>query len=126
PRTCNPTNTTRAPLTQQQKKEKKAEAGERREELDAAVNAWFEKALEHADELAERFNKRPRYFLDIFFSSGARMLSQQTKTNPHKVFLHFKSEEARDDGRALGLMKVQQMHQEEYNKMTQEERQEII
>lgn len=62
------TNHKSAPLTTKQKKEKAIQRDEKQAAIDAAVDEWFELTMTKANELAERFDKKPRYFLDIFFS----------------------------------------------------------
>ena len=59
-----------APQPKHQRDEKALERARVQEEIDAAVNEWFDSTKKLATSLAERFNKKPRYFLDIFFSGG--------------------------------------------------------
>ena len=63
-----------APLTTQQKKEKVAQCEENQAAIDAAVDEWFEMTMAKANEIAECFSKKPRYFLNLFFHGGARMV----------------------------------------------------
>lgn len=85
-----------APLTSKQKKEKKIQREENQEAIDAAVDEWFTLTMTKANELAAQFNKKPRYFLDIFFHGGARMVHHHEKVNPHNAFISLKSQELRD------------------------------
>jgi hypothetical protein len=48
-----------------------------------------------AGELAERFNKKPHYFLDIFFQGGARMV-HECSINPWNAFMSKKVGEVND------------------------------
>jgi hypothetical protein len=85
-----------APLTSTQKKEKTAQHEENQAAIDTAVDEWFSSTLTKANELAAQFNKKPRYFLDIFFHGGARMVYHHEKVNPHNAFMSMKAQELRD------------------------------
>lgn len=85
-----------APQTSKQRKEKVAQREENQTAIDAAVNEWFSMTTSKANELATRFNKKPRYFLDIFFHGGARMVHHHEKVNPHNAFMSLKAQELRD------------------------------
>jgi hypothetical protein len=84
------------PLTSTQKKEKAAQREENQTAIDAAVDEWFSFTTAKANELATRFNKKPRFFLDIFFHGGARMIHHHEKVNPHNAFVSLKAQELRD------------------------------
>jgi hypothetical protein len=85
-----------APLTVRQKKEKATQREETQAAMDAAVDEWFDLTMAKANELAERFNKKPRFFLDIFFHGGARMVHHHEKVNAHNAFVSLKAQELRD------------------------------
>jgi hypothetical protein len=94
-----------APLTAKQKKEKAIQRDEKQAAIDAAVDEWFELTMTKANELAERFDKKPRYFLDIFFHGGARMVHHHEKVNAHNAFVSLKAQELRD-GMLLVLLYI--------------------
>ena len=81
------------PLTSKQKTEKRAQREENQTAIDTAVDEWFSSTTAKANELAERFNKKPRYFLDIFFHGGARMVYHHEKVNAHNAFVSLKAQE---------------------------------
>src|SRR6266567_1171592 len=81
------------PLTSKQKKEKTAQREENQAAIDTAVDEWFASTMAKANELAARFNKKPRYFLDIFFHGGAHMVHHHEKVNPHNAFMSMKAQE---------------------------------
>ena len=56
------------PIPSQQHREKLAARQETQRLIDNAVSEWYTYILAKADDLGKRFNKKPRYFLDIFFS----------------------------------------------------------
>ena len=85
-----------APQPKHQRDEKALERARVQEEIDTAVNEWFDSTKKLAINLAERYNKKPRYFLDIFFSGGARMVHHKDKVNPHNAFNSLKAQELRD------------------------------
>ena len=57
---------------------------------------WTKSTLNTASELAHRFDKKERYFLDIFFQGGAHLVRKQTKVNAYNAFKFLKAEELRD------------------------------
>lgn len=85
-----------APLTVKQKKEKATQREETQAAMDVAVDEWFDLTTAKANELAEHFNKKPRFFLDIFFHGGARMVHHHEKVNAHNAFVNLKAQELRD------------------------------
>lgn len=86
----------RAPLTDAQRKERSISSQKRQEEIDEAVRDWKASTLTLASDLARRFNKKQRYFLDLFFQGGVHLVHKQTKVNPHNAFLSMKAQELRD------------------------------
>ena len=84
------------PLTSKQKKEKRVLHEENQAIIDAAIDKWFSSTMAKANELAVQFNKKPCYFLDIFFHGGARMVHHHEKVNPHNAFMSLKAQELRD------------------------------
>ena len=85
-----------APLTSTQKKEKKVQREENQAAIDAAIDEWFTSTMAKVNELAARFNKKPRFFLNIFFHGGARMVHHHEKINPHNAFISLKAQELRE------------------------------
>ena len=65
-------------------------------EISNAIDEWTKSTLNTASELARRFDKKERYFLDIFFQGGAHLIHKQTKVNAYNAFKHLKAEELRD------------------------------
>jgi hypothetical protein len=86
----------RAPLTLAQRKERSTASHKRQGEIDDAVRDWKSTTLTLATDLARRFNKKPRYFLDLFFQGGVHLVHKQMKVNPHNAFLSMKAQELRD------------------------------
>ena len=93
-----------APLTSKQRKEKKVQREENQAAIDAAVDEWFTSTTTKVNELAVRFNKKPRYFFDIFFHGGARMVHHHEKINPHSAFISLKAQEFHDGMYVLYLI----------------------
>lgn len=159
PRSRQPANKTRAPLTTEQKKEKQHDSDKNKTEMDDAlreficyyrcffltcfVEALYANIHEQVQALAERFDKSTRYFLDIVFQGGARMVNQQEKINPYNAFKSEKAAEHREstylfsyetytapqittDGEALKAPELHRLHHEEYLLLTEEERAELV
>ncbi|KAJ7691231.1 hypothetical protein B0H14DRAFT_3531967 [Mycena olivaceomarginata] len=55
-------------------------------EINTAVQRFLDKAFKTATELTDKYDKKPRYFLDLFFQDGAHMVSQQKEVNPYNAF----------------------------------------
>jgi hypothetical protein len=72
----------------------------RQTQINEAVEAWKQSTLKTAADLANRFDKKERYFLDLFFQAGTHLVHQQKKINPHNAYLHMKAEEMRDRKRS--------------------------
>ena len=83
------------PIPAAQRAEKAAERERVQQDIDAAVDEWFTNTNALANTLADKFNKKPRYFLDIFFHGGARMLTHHEKVNPKNAFVAMKAQELR-------------------------------
>ncbi|KAF8874789.1 hypothetical protein BD779DRAFT_1423976, partial [Infundibulicybe gibba] len=123
-----------APTPAPQRKEKAAERQVRQREIDAAVREWFASTLSRADDLAQRFNKKPQHFLDLFFQGGAHMINHRSKTNPFNAFKSAKAKEinaATDYTIATGtgsmnLLEIQDEYQDEYNALSKEEKDQLV
>lgn len=81
------------PIPSQQRKENLAKRQENQQQIDEAVADWYAYTLTKADDLGKRFNKKPRYFLDIFFQGGAKMVTHNNKTNAFNAFKSLKATE---------------------------------
>jgi hypothetical protein len=79
------------PIPSQQRKEKLAACQENQRLIDDVVSEWYTYTLAKADDLGKRFNKKPRYFLNIFFQGGAKMVNHQEKTNAYNAFKSLKA-----------------------------------
>jgi hypothetical protein len=89
------TVSSKAPLTHSQRKERTARTRKRRDEINEEVREWKASTLKLATDLARRFKKKPRYFLDHFFQGGVHLVTKQGKVNPYNAFLAMKSSELR-------------------------------
>jgi hypothetical protein len=83
----------RPPIPNHQRKENLAKRQENQRQIDEAVAEWYSYTLAKADDLGNRFNKKPRYFLDIFFQGGAKMVNHNKKTNTFNAFKSLKATE---------------------------------
>lgn len=81
-----------APLTADAKKAKGEERERLRAAIDADVDQWFSYTMAKAEELSEKYNKKPRYFLDMFFQGGARLIHERGAT-AWNAFISKKTEE---------------------------------
>jgi hypothetical protein len=81
------------PKKQSQQANKKHQ--ERRNAIKSAVDEWYSYTVAKIDELATRFDKKPRYFYDHFFQGGVKMIFQRSKINPHNAFMSMKAADLR-------------------------------
>ena len=84
------------PIPNQQRKEKVAKCQENQWQIDEAAAEWYAYTLAKADDLGKRFNKKPRYFLDIIFQGGTKMVTHNNKTNAFNAFKSLKAMELND------------------------------
>ncbi|KAJ6626528.1 hypothetical protein B0H10DRAFT_1746922, partial [Mycena sp. CBHHK59/15] len=77
-------------------RQKREERQSRQAKMDEAIGEWFAQTQATAEALAVRFHVKPRYFLDIFFQGGARMVHHHEKINPYNTFKALKAEECRE------------------------------
>jgi hypothetical protein len=81
-----------APLTAEQKKEKRQAHEETANAINAEVDEWFSATMAKAEAMAKKYNKKPRYFLDIFFQGGAHLVHERGTTS-WNAFLSKKADE---------------------------------
>ena len=98
----NPATSKPAVLTPAQRTARAERNGQLQTEISNAIDEWMKSTLNTATELARRFDKKERYFLDIFFQGGAHLIHKQTKVNAYNAFKHSKAEELRDGEIFLG------------------------
>jgi hypothetical protein len=94
-----------APLTTHQRAQKQATHLEKQSGIDEAVQSWFSATIAQADELAEKFGKKPRYFLDLFFHGGAHMIQKRKKVNPWNAFTSMKAKEV-NSGKYFVILEI--------------------
>ncbi|KAF8874762.1 hypothetical protein BD779DRAFT_1678620 [Infundibulicybe gibba] len=118
----------RLPITTHQRAVNSTARRIEKEKIDQAVSAWFAATIAKADELAERFGKKRRHFLDLFFHGGARMVMKRRVVNSWNAWTSLKAKELNADtviGKALNL---QEIHQErgEYDALTVAEKKKMV
>ena len=92
----NPATSKPAVLTPAQRTARAERNGQLQTEISNAIDEWMKSTLNTATELARRFDKKERYFLDIFFQGGAHLIHKQMKVNAYNAFKHSKAKELRD------------------------------
>ncbi|KAK7052794.1 hypothetical protein R3P38DRAFT_2502945 [Favolaschia claudopus] len=115
-----------APLTTEQRNEKRDARSEKQAQIDAHVQEWMQYTNDLATKLADKFDMKPRYFLDIFFQGGAHMINHQNHTNPYNAFKSVKATEAREQGLAKNGGDLHKEHYTEYLALTSEEKKEMV
>ncbi|KAJ6485996.1 hypothetical protein C8R45DRAFT_828678, partial [Mycena sanguinolenta] len=115
-----------APLTTEQQNDKRVAREAKQAEIDAEVQKWMEYTNALATSLGDRFDKKPRYFLDIFFQGGAHMIYHQEAVNPYNAFKSFKAAELCEAGEAKNGDALHQDHFAEYQALSKDEKDELI
>ncbi|KAJ7190069.1 hypothetical protein GGX14DRAFT_580167 [Mycena pura] len=116
----------RAPLTAEEKKEKHAERVATQEKMDKDVE-WFSYTHAKATELGIKYDKKARYFLDIFFQGGVHMVNHQEKTNPYNAFKAEKAAQRRDEGETgLKAQGLHEQYKEEYEALTEADKAALV
>ena len=90
------TASTHTRLTNIQRKERAASNSLHQAQNNEAVEAWKQSTLNTAADLANCFDKKEHYFLDLFFQAGTHLVHQHKKVNAHNAYLHMKADEMRD------------------------------
>ncbi|KAJ7033890.1 hypothetical protein C8F04DRAFT_957094 [Mycena alexandri] len=116
----------RAPLGPEQKRERREARESKQERIDAAVSAWFSDTMALADKLAVEFDMQPKYFHELFFQGGARMVTHQEHVNPYNAFKSEKAAECRDRGEAKNAPQLHADYHEEYRSLTMEEKDALV
>ncbi|KAF8212735.1 hypothetical protein K438DRAFT_1566254 [Mycena galopus ATCC 62051] len=116
----------RAPLTQDERKEKNEASAQRQSEINADVQSFLDDAFERATQLAEKYDKKLRYFLDLFFQGGARLVHQQKEINPYNAFKSEKAAELREEGNPLNAGQIHVQFHEEYEQLDDEEKKALV
>ncbi|KAJ7080470.1 hypothetical protein C8R44DRAFT_653693, partial [Mycena epipterygia] len=86
----------RAPLTNEEKKEKNERQLEKQSGFNHEVGEWLSYTYTQADWIAEKYSKPQQYVLDVFFQGGAHMVHHQQKVNPYNAFKSEKAAECRE------------------------------
>ncbi|KAJ7086902.1 hypothetical protein B0H15DRAFT_781879 [Mycena belliarum] len=132
-----------AKATASEKKEKREESRAKQEKIDAAVGTdsispldvsnpflsaeWFTETKAKAAELAARFDKKPRYFLDVFFQGGTHMVNHQEKVNPYNAFKAEKAAQLREEGtQGKTAPELHDEYHAEYEALTAEEKETLV
>jgi uncharacterized ferritin-like protein (DUF455 family) len=85
----------RAKLAPDQLKERQDATAARQTTIDEAMAKWWSDSMALADDLAQRFKMKPKYFHELMFQGGAHMIHHQTKINPYNAFKAEKAAECR-------------------------------
>ncbi|KAJ7229516.1 hypothetical protein B0H12DRAFT_1029962 [Mycena haematopus] len=115
-----------APLTAEQQKEKRDARQVKQARIDTYVQKWMEDTNTLANTMAEEFDMKPRYFLDIFFQGGAHMINHQEVVNPYNAFKSFKAAELREAGEAKNAKEIHRDHFAEYEALTPDEKESLV
>ncbi|EEB89385.1 hypothetical protein MPER_12518, partial [Moniliophthora perniciosa FA553] len=114
---------TRVPMTQSQRKEKIKEGEKRRNDIKADMKLLYSDLEIRCQALADKYDKKPRYFRDLFFQGGVRLMKSQKKTNKFNAWKHVKSHELRENGTTgLNTIEISKKYITEYHALKRSKR----
>ncbi|KAJ7764193.1 hypothetical protein DFH07DRAFT_738404 [Mycena maculata] len=116
----------RPPLTAEKRKENAERCAEKQDSIDEALAAWWESTVALADDLSTRYKQKPKYFLEMMFQGGARMVHAQGKPNPYNAFRAEKAAECRERGEAKDAPTLHQDYFDEYKHLTVVEKDALV
>ncbi|KAF8184055.1 hypothetical protein K438DRAFT_1974648 [Mycena galopus ATCC 62051] len=114
-----------APIPSDQQKANRQARADKQAEIDTEISQLFDHIKATADQLAERFDMKARYFLDIIFQGGAHMIKHQETVNPYNAWKHKKALENQDKGIAQRADKLHEAHFAEYQELTEQEKEDM-
>jgi hypothetical protein len=132
-------STTKSSRPKAQDNETAIRRKEEQEAMENAVDEWVMYTMAKAAELSERFDKKPRYFLDRFFLGGQKLIYKQNVTNPFNAFKSVKAAHLRNgtfhiayigiltictilEGEKENAIEIGKRYKSEYIALTPEER----
>ncbi|KAK7036536.1 hypothetical protein VNI00_011733 [Paramarasmius palmivorus] len=114
-------------LTAAEKQRRSEAASEKRDEIRQAVDAWLEDIVGHAQTLADRFKKKPRYFLNMLFQNNIRMSKKQTKTNSFNAWKSEKALELKEAGEPpMDVEDLVATYRHEYDALNEKQKAETV
>ncbi|KAK7049561.1 hypothetical protein VNI00_005592 [Paramarasmius palmivorus] len=114
-------------LTAAEKQRRSEAASEKREEIRQAVDTWLVDILGHAQTLADRFKKKPRYFLNMLFQNNIRMSKKQTKTNSFNAWKSEKALELKEAGEPpMDVEDLVATYRHEYDTLDEKQKAEMV
>lgn len=88
-----PRSVGRPTMTEEQKEEASARRMGKKADMLEDVQKWEDDTKARANQLGEKYNMKPRYFLDLHYSGGARLVKQREGVNSFNAFKSLKAEE---------------------------------
>ncbi|KAJ6461311.1 hypothetical protein C8R45DRAFT_842098 [Mycena sanguinolenta] len=116
----------RAPLTQEERKEKTEASSQRQSDMNADIQAIMDDIFERANTLAGKYDKKLWYFLDAIFQGGACMVNKQTEVNPYNAFKSEKAAEMREAGTPMNAGEIHKTFHQEYINLSADEKAAIV
>ncbi|KAJ7267849.1 hypothetical protein C8J57DRAFT_1613969 [Mycena rebaudengoi] len=99
---------------------------EKQRKIDAHCAEWRDFTRAKIQQMAVEFDMKERYFEDLFFQGGVRMVHQQQNLNPYNAFKNAKAEENREAGISEDAREIHRNHIEEYEALSQEEKNDLV
>ncbi|KAK1216231.1 hypothetical protein PQX77_021145 [Marasmius sp. AFHP31] len=114
-------------LTKEQRDALNEQRRENNESIKKDVEEWLVEVTKKADSLAAKYKRTRRYFLDMFFQGGVRLVRPRAQTNSYNAFKYVKAKRAREEGGPkLDVEDLDDLYREEYEGLTVDELQPYI
>ncbi|KAJ7506729.1 hypothetical protein B0H11DRAFT_1674380, partial [Mycena galericulata] len=116
----------RAPLGPEERKQRNKTRLDKQNSVDEILGQWYADAVSLAEDLSAKYKKKPKYYLEMMFQGGAKMIHHQEKTNPYNAFKSEKAAECRERGESKQAPELHEEYIEEYNDLTEAEKKAYI
>ncbi|KAJ8082795.1 hypothetical protein PM082_008651 [Marasmius tenuissimus] len=110
------------PIPQALKIIRRQKAQATRKAINDIVAKWEQDTRKLAEQLAGKYGRKVRYFLDLLFQGGVRLTKQQQHTNDFNAFKCVKAHDLRNEGITKTLMEITKEYKPEYLKMSKPDR----
>ncbi|KAH9929137.1 hypothetical protein B0H21DRAFT_826223 [Amylocystis lapponica] len=124
-----PASRRKAPqLSTEQRKAMAAKSQAKQADLQADILSWYEDTTKYSKTLAEKYGKKPEFYLHLMFSGGVKLQSKR-KPNAFNAWSRRLAQEANEGaavGSATSLLELQKENIEEYHNLAEAEKAELI
>ncbi|KAK7040680.1 hypothetical protein VNI00_009586 [Paramarasmius palmivorus] len=96
------------------------------QKLHSAIAKLVSSVYAQANVLADEFDKKPRWFIDLLFHGGFQPKRPRIKVNAFNAFKWLKSRELHEAGTPLSLMEITKLYKADYDALTDTEKNRLV